>query len=84
MNMYSAYLEEIERRKKQDLKPKPIDDGPMVEQLISQIIDTDNPFRKESLDFFIYNIIPGTTSAALVKAKFLKKIIAPTIVLHQH
>ncbi|MDB4238848.1 bifunctional aconitate hydratase 2/2-methylisocitrate dehydratase [Alphaproteobacteria bacterium] len=75
MNMYSAYLEEIERRKKQDLKPKPIDDGPMVEQLISQIIDTDNPFRKESLDFFIYNIIPGTTSAALVKAKFLKKII---------
>lgn len=59
MNMYSAYLEEIERRKKQDLKPKPIDDGPMVEQLISQIIDIDNPFRKESLDFFIYNIIPG-------------------------
>ena len=75
MNMYSAYLEEIERRKKQDLKPKPIDDGPMVEQLISQIIDIDNPFRKESLDFFIYNIIPGTTSAAVVKAKFLKKII---------
>jgi aconitate hydratase 2/2-methylisocitrate dehydratase len=73
--MYSAYLEEIERRKKQDLRPKPIDDGPMVEQLISQIIDIDNPFRKESLDFFIYNIIPGTTSAALVKAKFLKKII---------
>ena len=75
MNLYTAYLEEIEKRKSQDLKPKPIDNGPMVEQLISQIIDNENPYRKESLEFFIYNIIPGTTSAAFVKAKFLKQII---------
>ena len=75
MNLYTAYLEEIEKRKAQALKPKPIDDGPMVEQLISQIIDNENPYRKESLEFFIYNIIPGTTSAAFVKAKFLKQII---------
>ena len=83
MNLYKAYLEEIEKRKSQALKPKPIDNGPMVEQLISQIIDNENPYRKESLDFFIYNIIPGTTSAALVKAKFLKQIILGEIVVNE-
>ncbi|MEM7110154.1 MAG: bifunctional aconitate hydratase 2/2-methylisocitrate dehydratase, partial [Bacteroidota bacterium] len=30
---------------------------------------------KDSLDFFIYNVLPGTTNAAAVKAKFLKEII---------
>jgi aconitate hydratase 2/2-methylisocitrate dehydratase len=83
MSLYKAYLEEIEKRKSQALKPKPIDNGPMVEQLISQIIDNENPYRKESLDFFIYNIIPGTTSAALVKAKFLKQIILGEIVVNE-
>ena len=83
MNLYKAYLEEIEKRKSQALKPKPIDNGPMVEQLISQIIDNENPYIKESLDFFIYNIIPGTTSAALVKAKFLKQIILGEIVVNE-
>ena len=56
MNLYTAYLEEIEKRKAQALKPKPIDDGPMVEQLISQIIDNENPYRKESLEFFIHTL----------------------------
>ena len=83
MNLYKAYLEEIEKRKSQALKPKPIDNGPMVEQLISQIIDNESPYRKESLDFFIYNIIPGTTSAALVKAKFLKQIILGEIIVNE-
>jgi aconitate hydratase 2/2-methylisocitrate dehydratase len=83
MSLYKAYLEEIEKRKSQALKPKPIDNGPMVEQLISQIIDNENPYRKESLDFFIYNIIPGTTSAALVKAKFLKQIILGEIIVNE-
>jgi aconitate hydratase 2/2-methylisocitrate dehydratase len=27
------------------------------------------------LNFFIYNVLPGTTSAATVKAEFLKEII---------
>jgi aconitate hydratase 2/2-methylisocitrate dehydratase len=31
--------------------------------------------RADSLKFFIYNTLPGTTSAAGVKAKFLKEII---------
>ena len=31
--------------------------------------------EKILLTFFIYNVLPGTTSAAVVKAKFLKEII---------
>ena len=32
-------------------------------------------YRKDSLHFFVYNILPGTTSAATEKSKFLKQII---------
>jgi aconitate hydratase 2/2-methylisocitrate dehydratase len=52
MNLYAAYLDEIESRKKQNLKPKPIDNGPMVEQLIKQILDKENQYRDESINFF--------------------------------
>ena len=34
-----------------------------------------NPHRADSLHYFIYNTLPGTTSAAGVKAAFLKEII---------
>ena len=37
--------------------------------------DTGNEHRSASLNFFIYNTLPGTTSAAGAKAKFLKEII---------
>ena len=37
--------------------------------------DVNNPDRKDSLNFFIYNVLPGTTSAAGVKAIFLKEIV---------
>ena len=83
MNLYTAYLDEIESRKKQNLKPKPIDNGPMVEQLIKQILDKDNQYRDESVNFFTYNIIPGTTSAAKVKAKFLKEIILAEVIVDE-
>ncbi len=75
MSLYTDYLIEIENRKEQGLHPKPIDDGALVAELIEQIKDTGNEHRKESLNFFIYNTLPGTTSAAGVKAKFLKEII---------
>ncbi|NQY07602.1 MAG: bifunctional aconitate hydratase 2/2-methylisocitrate dehydratase, partial [Flavobacteriaceae bacterium] len=75
MSIYEDYLKEIEERKAQGLHPKPIDDEALASALINQIIDLDNPYRKDSLNFFIYNILPGTTSAAGVKAKFLKEII---------
>ncbi len=75
MSLYTAYLEEIETRKGQGLSPKPIDDGPLTAELIAQIKDAEHEHRKASLNFLIYNTLPGTTSAAGVKAEFLKEVI---------
>lgn len=75
MSLYAAYLEEIEKRKEQGLNPKPIDDAALTEEIIAQIKDTGHAHREQSLKFFIYNTLPGTTSAAGVKAEFLKEIV---------
>jgi aconitate hydratase 2/2-methylisocitrate dehydratase len=75
MSLYTDYLAEIETRKTEGLHPKPIDDGALVAELIAQIKDTGNEYRADSLQFLIYNTLPGTTSAAGVKAAFLKEII---------
>ena len=75
MGLYTDYLFEIGERKNQDLHPKPVEDGTLVEELIAEIKDTGHAHRAESLKFFIYNTLPGTTSAAGVKAAFLKEII---------
>ncbi|WP_055435324.1 bifunctional aconitate hydratase 2/2-methylisocitrate dehydratase [Lacinutrix algicola] len=75
MNIYNDYLKQIENRKEQGLHPQPIDGAELLSQIIEQIKDLDNEHREESLNFFIYNVLPGTTSAATVKAKFLKEII---------
>ncbi|HUH73298.1 MAG TPA: bifunctional aconitate hydratase 2/2-methylisocitrate dehydratase [Chitinophagales bacterium] len=75
MNIYNDYLKEIEERKAQGLHPKPIDGDELLSAIIAQIKDVNNEHRTESLNFFIYNVLPGTTSAATVKAKFLKEII---------
>ncbi|MCW9041931.1 MAG: bifunctional aconitate hydratase 2/2-methylisocitrate dehydratase [Pseudopelagicola sp.] len=75
MSLYTDYLTEIDARKEQDLHPKPIDDGALVEELIEQIKDSGNAHREASLNFLIYNTLPGTTSAAVVKAAFLKEIV---------
>ncbi|MEM9077396.1 MAG: bifunctional aconitate hydratase 2/2-methylisocitrate dehydratase [Bacteroidota bacterium] len=75
MNMYADYIKEIEERKKQGLHPKPIDGGELLSEIIAQIKDLRNEHRQDSLKFFIYNTLPGTTSAAEVKATFLKEII---------
>ena len=76
MSLYSEYLEEIAVRKKDlGLNPQPIDGEALLAEIIAQIKDTGNEHRKDSLDFFIYNTLPGTTSAAGVKAQFLKEII---------
>ena len=75
MSLYTEYLEEIEVRKNElGLNPKPIDTADLLSEIIAQIKDTGNAAREASLDFFIYNTIPGTTSAAVVKAAFLKDI----------
>ncbi|NGY36013.1 bifunctional aconitate hydratase 2/2-methylisocitrate dehydratase [Flavobacterium sp. XN-5] len=75
MNIYNDYLQEIEERKGQGLNPKPIDGADLLSEIIVQIKDSDNANREESLKFFIYNTVPGTTPAAAVKAAFLKEII---------
>jgi len=75
MNIYQDYIQEIEERKAQGLHPKPIDSAELLSAIIEQIKDTANPYRADSLKFFIYNTLPGTTSAAGAKAKFLKEII---------
>ena len=75
MNIYQEYLAEIEERKTQGLSAKPIDGSQLIAEIISQIKDKDSEHRAKSLDFFIYNTLPGTTSAAGEKAAFLKEII---------
>ncbi|MEN0000352.1 MAG: bifunctional aconitate hydratase 2/2-methylisocitrate dehydratase, partial [Pseudomonadota bacterium] len=75
MSLYADYLKEIEDRKTQGLNPKPIDDGALLEEVIGHIEDKASAHRADALNYFIYNTLPGTTSAAGVKAKFLKKII---------
>ncbi|MFP8895835.1 MULTISPECIES: bifunctional aconitate hydratase 2/2-methylisocitrate dehydratase [Chryseobacterium] len=75
MSIYKDYIKEIEERKTQGLHPKPIDGAELLSEIIAQIKDSDNADRPDSLKFFIYNTLPGTTSAAGVKAKFLKEII---------
>jgi len=75
MNIYQDYIQEIEERKNQGLHPKPIDGAELLSEIIEQIKDVDNAYREDSLKFFIYNTLPGTTSAAGEKAKFLKEII---------
>ena len=75
MSLYTDYLNEIEERKSQGLNPKPIDDGALLSEIIAQIKATGHDHREASVNFFIYNTSPGTTSAAGVKAAFLKEII---------
>ncbi|MEM7026624.1 MAG: bifunctional aconitate hydratase 2/2-methylisocitrate dehydratase [Pseudomonadota bacterium] len=76
MSLYAEYLEEIELRDKElGLHPKPIDSADLLAEIIEQIKDTAHEHRADSLKFFIYNTLPGTTSAAGVKAKFLKQVI---------
>ncbi|MET0944346.1 MAG: aconitase family protein, partial [Flavobacterium sp.] len=75
MNIYKDYIQEIGERKTQGLHPKPIDGAELLSDIIEQIKDLNNEYREDSLNFFIYNVVPGTTSAAGLKAKFLKEII---------
>ena len=75
MSIYKDYLKQIEERKNQGLHPQPIDGAELLSKIIDQIKDLDSEYRKDSVDFFIYNVLPGTTSAAAVKAQFLKEII---------
>ena len=75
MSVYQDYLAEIESRRIQGLAPKPIDDGGLVFEMIAIIKEPGSEHRADALKFLIYNTLPGTTSAAAVKAGFLKQVI---------
>lgn len=75
MDLYRTYLTEIENRKSEGLQPKPIDDGKLLNELITHIKNPTSNERDNCIDFLIYNTLPGTTSAAVEKAKLLKEII---------
>ncbi len=82
MSLYLEYIAEIESRKNDlGLAPKPIDSAELLAEIIEQIKDKTNEHRADSLNFFIYNALPGTTSAAGVKAKFLQEIILGEFVI---
>ncbi len=83
MNLYNEYIKEIEERKGQGLHPKPIDSADLLNEIITQIKDLNNSNRKDSLHFFIFNTLPGTTPAAGAKAKFLKDIILAQEVVNE-
>ena len=84
MSLYLEYVEEIKSRKQElGLAPKPIDGAELLAEIIEQIKDSANEHRDDSLHFFIYNTLPGTTSAAGVKTQFLKEIILGDFVLEE-
>jgi len=83
MNIYKDYIKQIQERKGQGLSPLPIDGAELLSAIIEQVKDLDNKDREASLNFFIYNVLPGTTSAAGVKSVFLKEIVLGELVVKE-
>ena len=83
MSLYKSYLEEIEKRREMGLNPKPIDGEALTVELIRQIKDLSHEHRDDSLKYFIYNVLPGTTGAAGVKAQFLKEVASGRMVIDE-
>ncbi len=75
MSRYNDYLKQIIDREAHGLHPLPIDDAELMAEVIEQIKEVNHEHRQESLTFFIYNVLPGTTPAAREKSQFLKQII---------
>tara|TARA_B100000524_G_scaffold13456_1_gene7571 strand:- start:6623 stop:9421 length:2799 start_codon:yes stop_codon:yes gene_type:complete len=83
MSEYQDYLKEISERASQGLHPLPINGAELVTEIVSQITADNHEYRKDSLHYFTYNILPGTTAAADVKASFLKEIILGESVVNE-
>ena len=47
MSLYQDYLKEIEERKGEGLHPKPIDGGDLLTEVVNQIKDVKNEYRKD-------------------------------------
>ena len=52
MELYKHYLDEIESRKKQSLKPTPIDDGSLLKEMSSHIKDNNSVIFYVRNNFF--------------------------------
>ena len=83
MSLYQEYLKDIEVRKAKGLSPKPIEDAFLTKEVISNIKELNNKDRKDSLNYLIYNTLPGTTSAATEKAHFLKDIVTGKVLVKE-
>ena len=83
MSLFKKYLLENKKRKILGLDPKPIDDKELLDEIIEQIKTINHEHRTISLDFFIYNVLPGTTDAAKSKSNFLKEIILSNIKINE-
>ena len=79
MSLFEKYLLENKERKTLGLDPKPIDEKDLLDEIIDQIKTINHEHRNISLDFFIYNVLPGTTEAAKSKSNFLKEIILSNV-----
>tara|TARA_B100000886_G_scaffold310707_1_gene245610 strand:+ start:3042 stop:5840 length:2799 start_codon:yes stop_codon:yes gene_type:complete len=79
MSLFEKYLLENKKRKILGLDPKPIDEKDLLDEIIDQIKTINHEHRNISLDFFIYNVLPGTTEAARSKSNFLKEIILSNV-----
>ena len=49
MSLYEAYLKNIEEREKIGLSPKPIENSALINEIIANIIEKKNNYRKKSL-----------------------------------
>ena len=71
MSFFTDDLNEIEDWKEKGLNPKQIGDRELTIEIIEQIKDVKNQHWEEPLQYFVYNSLPGATSAEAVKAEFL-------------
>ena len=65
MKLLKTYLEEIDSRKKGGLSPKPIDNGPLLNEIITTFEDEKFSRRTEYLNFLFAILCPGTTGRLL-------------------
>ncbi|MGB1631053.1 MAG: bifunctional aconitate hydratase 2/2-methylisocitrate dehydratase, partial [Acidimicrobiales bacterium] len=78
MTLYDEYLSESADRALHGLHPKPVDGADLLAEIVGHMEDADSEHRADCLDFFVFNVLPGTTSAAGLKATVLKDVILGT------